>query len=134
MAMPYHKNTCCRGHEINIFGKPFLGHHYYKLSYSDLWSGAEKKTLKKFINFSLNFPKLCPLKVVGGRWVIKITILYLLPLQVLQLNGQLSKGQWQRLIKPQLKVTWVTQVLSSPPTFIQNKPLGVLVLIAKLIK
>lgn len=62
--MPYHKNTCCRGHEIKIFGKPFLGHHYYKLSYSDLWSGAEKKTLKKFINFTLS-QNYVPLKWWG---------------------------------------------------------------------
>ena len=53
---------------------------------------SRKEDLKEIHQF-YTFPKLCPLKVVGGRWVIKITILYLLPLQVLQLNGQLSKGQ-----------------------------------------
>ena len=38
-----------RGHEINNFGRPFLGHHYYYiLSLSDLCSGVEKIFLKPF--------------------------------------------------------------------------------------
>ena len=30
------------GHESYNFGRPFLGHHYYILSLSDLYLGVEK--------------------------------------------------------------------------------------------
>ena len=32
-------------HEIYNFGRPFLGHHYFKLSLSDLCPGVEEKIL-----------------------------------------------------------------------------------------
>ena len=41
MATPYHKIH--RGHEIYNFGRPFLGHHYFILSLSDLCLGVERK-------------------------------------------------------------------------------------------
>ena len=35
MATPFHKKPCPGGREINNFGRPFLGHHYYTLGLSD---------------------------------------------------------------------------------------------------
>ena len=35
MATPLHQNPYPRGHKIYNFDRPFLGHHYYKLSLSD---------------------------------------------------------------------------------------------------
>ena len=43
MAMSRHKNSCSRCHEIYSFDKPFLGHHYFVLSLSDLCPGVENK-------------------------------------------------------------------------------------------
>ena len=54
MATPMHKNSCPRGYEIYNFGRPFLGHHYYKLSLSDLCLKVEKKIFKEIIFFSLH--------------------------------------------------------------------------------
>ena len=34
--------------KFTIFGRPFLGHHYYILSLSDLWLGVEKKIFKEY--------------------------------------------------------------------------------------
>ena len=39
------------GHEIYNFGRPFLGHHYYKLSMSDLCLRVEKKTFEEILHF-----------------------------------------------------------------------------------
>ena len=36
------QELCPGGHEIYNFGRPFLGHHYYILSLSDLYLGVEK--------------------------------------------------------------------------------------------
>ena len=52
MAMPQHKNPCLGGHEIYNFGRPFLGHHYYILSLSDLCLGVEKKICKEIMYFN----------------------------------------------------------------------------------
>ena len=46
MATPQHKNPCRGGHEFYNFGRLFLGHHYYKLSLSDLCLGIEKNILQ----------------------------------------------------------------------------------------
>ena len=51
MAMPQHKNPCPRDHEIDNFGRPFLGQHYYILSLSDLCLGVEKKISKEILHF-----------------------------------------------------------------------------------
>ena len=64
--MPQHKNPCPVGHEIKNFGRPFLDHHYYLLTLSDLCLGVEKKFFKKkYINFTLFCPKLPPLGMGG---------------------------------------------------------------------
>ena len=47
MVTPYHKNPCPGGHESYNFGRPFLGHHYYILSLSDICMRVEKKFLQK---------------------------------------------------------------------------------------
>ena len=46
MVRHYHIDPCTRDHEIYNFGRPFLGHHYYKLSLSDPCPGVRKKTFK----------------------------------------------------------------------------------------
>ena len=51
MATPKHSNPSPRGHEIYNFGRPFLGHHYYILSLSDLSLGIEKKIFKEIMQF-----------------------------------------------------------------------------------
>ena len=52
MAMPQPKNPCSKSHQIYNFGKPFLGHHYYILSFkSDLCLGVEKKIFKEIMHF-----------------------------------------------------------------------------------
>ena len=45
------KNPCPRGHESYNFGWPFLGHHDYILSLSDICMGVEKKILKEIMHF-----------------------------------------------------------------------------------
>ena len=40
-----------RGHEIYNVGTPFVGHHYYIPSLSDLCLGKEKKILKEIMHF-----------------------------------------------------------------------------------
>ena len=52
LATPKHKNSCPGGHEIYNFVGPFLGHHYYTLSLSDLCLGVEKKIFKRNNVFS----------------------------------------------------------------------------------
>ena len=43
-------------YEIYNFGTPFLGHHYYILSLSDLCMGKEeKKILKEIMHFNYNY-------------------------------------------------------------------------------
>ena len=51
IATPQHKNPCPKGHEIYNFGRPFLGHHHYILSLSDLCLGAKKKIFKYIMHF-----------------------------------------------------------------------------------
>ena len=46
--------------------RPFLGHHYYILSLSDICMGVEKKIFK-YINFTLFTPKLSPFGVKGHK-------------------------------------------------------------------
>ena len=52
MAMPQRKNFApTGGHERYNFGRPFLVHHYYIHSLSDLCLGVEKKIFKEIIHF-----------------------------------------------------------------------------------
>ena len=37
--------------KFTIFGRPFLGHHYYILGLSDLCLGVEKKIFKEIMHF-----------------------------------------------------------------------------------
>ena len=39
------------GHESYNFGRPFLGHHYYVHSLSDLCLGVEEKIFKERMQF-----------------------------------------------------------------------------------
>ena len=48
MAMPKDKNPC---HEIDNYGGPFLDHHCYIISLSDLYLGEEKKIFKEIMHF-----------------------------------------------------------------------------------
>ena len=48
-----HKNPCPEGHEINNFGRPFLGHHQFIFSLSDLFPGNIFSDIKKNDVFSL---------------------------------------------------------------------------------
>ena len=54
MATPQLKKPCPKGHDINNFGRPFLGHYYHILSLSDLCQVVEKRVLKKQ-SFSLQY-------------------------------------------------------------------------------
>ena len=49
--MDKHQNPIPGGHEIHNFGRPFLGHHYYLLSVSDLSLGVDKKIFKEIMHF-----------------------------------------------------------------------------------
>ena len=51
MATRSNKNPCPGGHEIYNFGRPFIVHHYYILSLSDLCLGVEKKIFKEIMHF-----------------------------------------------------------------------------------
>ena len=51
MVTPLHNNPFSGGHEIYNFGGPFLCHHYYILSLSDLCLGVEKKIFKEIMHF-----------------------------------------------------------------------------------
>ena len=76
MAIPQHKNHCPGGHEIYNFGRPFLGHHYYIFSLSDLCLGLEKKIfLRNTSILHILLQKHLPL----GVGVMKFTIPFSLP-------------------------------------------------------
>ena len=51
MTTHYRKNLCPRGHESYNFGRPFLCHHYYIHSLSDLCLGVKMKIFKEIMNF-----------------------------------------------------------------------------------
>ena len=51
MTTPQHKNPSPGGHEIYNFGRPFLGHHHYILSLSDLCLRVKKKIFKGIMHF-----------------------------------------------------------------------------------
>ena len=51
MVMTQHKNLSPGVMKFTIFGRPFLGHHYYKLSMSDLCLRVEKKTFEEILHF-----------------------------------------------------------------------------------
>ena len=57
MSRPQDKNPCPRDHEIHNFGGPFLSHHYFILSLSDLCLGVERKIIGKYINFTRITPQ-----------------------------------------------------------------------------
>ena len=62
MATPLQRNPCPRGHEIYYFGRPFLGHHFYILSWSQPCPCVEKiykeKHIYRFTRFTPNLPRL----------------------------------------------------------------------------
>ena len=51
IATPSHQNPSPGGHEIYNFGRPFLSHHYYILSLSDICMAVEKKIFKEIMQF-----------------------------------------------------------------------------------
>ena len=51
MDTPNIRTLALGGHEIYNFGRPFLGHHYYTLSLSDLCLGVEKTIVKEIMHF-----------------------------------------------------------------------------------
>ena len=51
MATLQHQNPCPGGCEIYNLGRPFLGHHYFINSLSDLCMGVKKKILKEIMHF-----------------------------------------------------------------------------------
>ena len=51
MATPQHKNPCPGRYEIYNFGRPFLGHHYFILTLSDICLGVEKKIFRELMYF-----------------------------------------------------------------------------------
>ena len=63
-----------RGHEIYNFGRPFLGHHYYIISLSDLCLGAEKKIFKEIMHFHYMTYKATPSIRTPAPGVMKFTI------------------------------------------------------------
>ena len=82
MATPYHKNICPGGHEMYNFGRPFLGHHYYIISLSDLCLGIENIFYEVLVHqFYTFFPQITFPWVGGG--VMKFTISCLLTLKML---------------------------------------------------
>ena len=46
MVMPQHKKSCPGVNEINNYGRPILGYHYYRLSLPKGCPGVEKFFLK----------------------------------------------------------------------------------------
>ena len=59
LAMPQYKNLCLGGHKIYNFGRPFLDHHYYFLSLSDLCLGVEMFLQEIIFTIWLGCPCLC---------------------------------------------------------------------------
>ena len=51
MNTPYHKNPGEGGHNINNFGKPFLGYFYHILPLADLSPGAERRFILEIMHF-----------------------------------------------------------------------------------
>ena len=58
MATPKHKKLCPSGHEIHNFGIPFLSHHFFTLSLSELCPRLEKKIFKEIHKFYIFYPKI----------------------------------------------------------------------------
>ena len=77
--MTLHKNPCPGGHQINNFGRPFLGHHYNILGLYGPCPRVEKifKEIQQFYTF---YPKITSRGLGGG---MKFTISCLLTLQML---------------------------------------------------
>ena len=73
MDTPQLKNPCPGGHEIDNFGRPFLGHHNYILSLSVLYLGVEKKILKEIMHFHNIWPR--PSERTPAPGVMKYTIM-----------------------------------------------------------
>ena len=62
----YDKNQFIGGHEICNFSRPFLCHHYYILSLSDLCPGVEKMIFREIYKFyNILPPKLPPFEMGG---------------------------------------------------------------------
>ena len=59
MATPQHKNRCPRVHENYNFRRPFIGHHYFILSMSELCLGIEMKNFKEIIHFNYIYDLYC---------------------------------------------------------------------------
>ena len=73
IATPERKNPCPGGHEIYNLDRPFLGHHYYKLFLSDLYSEVEKNIFKEIPGNAFSIHKLFGLSchkesIYGQLW------------------------------------------------------------------
>ena len=78
MVTPQDKNTCPGGHEINNFGRPFLGYHYYMyiLSLSEPCPGIET-IFFKYIIFTFLPQNYLPLGWgVGGHEIYNFLFPY----------------------------------------------------------
>ena len=51
MATPNIRNQALGVMKLTIFGKPFLVHHYFIVSLSNLCLGEEKKIFKEIMHF-----------------------------------------------------------------------------------
>ena len=120
MATPQHKNPCPGGHEIYNFGRPFLGHHYYVRSLSDLCLGVKKRIFKGIMHFhymtymATPQPKNpCPRGLKFTIWVdpslVIITIIHLFCLKY-------ALDQRRRFFKKYINFTLFTPKL--PPLWV----------------
>ena len=71
IATPWHKNLYPRAHEIYNFGRPFLGHHYYKLSLYGPCPGENNKIFKEIHQFCNFYPQITsPWRGEGMKFTI----------------------------------------------------------------
>ena len=64
-----------RGHESYNFGRPFLGHHHYIHSFSDLCLKVKKKILREIMHFHYMTYMARPSTRTPAPGVMKFTIL-----------------------------------------------------------
>ena len=113
--MLFHYITCMvtplpRGHEIQKFGRPFLTHHNYALSFSESCPRVQKTILKAIMQFHYLTLMATPWQRAPAPGVIKFTILVDLSLVIITiyLLSVLCLGEEKKTFKEIMHFHYVT--------------------------
>ena len=98
MATPQHKTPYPGVHEIYNFGRPFLGHHYFIHSLSDLCLEVEK-IFKKYIIFTLFTQNYLPLTWGAMKCTISCLLIQQMPHTIF--GQDLPSSSWEEDVNRQ---------------------------------